>query len=744
MLLETVRIMAIRKILSNGIFPLALLGLIILIAVSVRLSTLSLPTILDYDPWWYYRHALEIMNNNFQPPKWDLLSYYPPGRPFEPFLGWIYTLIIFFKFAQIFSSGVSFLFVAKIAPLIMVALGGVAAFLLGRLITNNVGGLFTALFAILTPTFIGVSMAGYPDNDPVIVFYTFLTIFAYLLALKKKSLPWYALAVLINLVFVYNWTGGWFVPLLFTIFLPALGIFRLFEEFVHNRNIKADLAHILHELKQLAVPIVIVVVIANLLGVLTGIGNAFIAFLISLGFVNPQQGLLVNQSVAELQKLNIFTRDGFVTLAGRIGLAPTLFAIIGLPMLVLYKLYRRTKIEYYEFALFLWTAVTFYMILNGTRFSLEFSSAAAAASGYVISQFSKYKKASLIILTAVLLYMNTINNIFLIPTFFVVIITALSIFKKHADNSELHSATLYGVTLIFALMFISDSVQVGLSSGGLEVSGNWIDALNWLKTNADKDALITTWWDPGHIIAGSTGLKVHADGAHCPPGECIPYNHNIRIQDMGRVFSIKDENEAVKILKKYMALTPEQCAEVRKQYGDKMPPDACKPVSEMYIIASDDLIGKYYWLSFFGTGTGRNYVQCQLSQDLSQQQGAPSFSCATGFTMTISILQKDNQVFAVINIPTLGVRNAISKDVIVSQNGKQFVVKANATNTIDSLVLLQGSNALFLEQPVRDSIFTNMFLFSGNGIPDLGIPKLQKFNLVYSNSQIKIFRVDFG
>ena len=162
----------IKKIIKGWILPLSILALIIFIAISVRLPTLSLPSILDYDPWWYYRHAIEIMNNNMQPPKWDLLSYYPPGRPFEPFLGWVYTLIIFFKFAQIFSSGVPFLLIATLSPVIMVALGGIAAFLLGRTITNNIGGLFTALFAILPPAFIGVSMAGYTDNDPVIVFYT--------------------------------------------------------------------------------------------------------------------------------------------------------------------------------------------------------------------------------------------------------------------------------------------------------------------------------------------------------------------------------------------------------------------------------------------------------------------------------------------------------------------------------------------------------------------------------------------
>lgn len=735
-----------KNILSEWIFPITILTLIIFIAISVRSATLSLPTVLDYDPWWYYRHAIEIMNNNMQPPEWDLLSYYPPGRPFEPFLGWIYTMIIFFQIAQIFPSGITFLTIAKWSPLIMVGLGGISAYFMGKLITNKIGGLFTALFAILPPTFIGVSMAGYTDNDPVVVFYTFLSISSIILAIKKKSIPFYALAVLINVLFAYNWNGGWFVSLLFLAFLPGMVIFRVIEQIIHNRNLVINVSHITSELKSVAVPLLIVIIVANIIGIITNLGNVFTSFLISLGFINPGQGLLVNISVAELQRLNILTREGFLTVAGRIGLAPTLFALIGLPLLVLYKLYRKVKIEYYEIFLFLWLLATFYMILNGTRFSLQFSSAAAAVAGYIIAQFSRYKRTSMVMITAILIYMTSINNSFLLPTFFVTIITIFSLFRRQHDAPDLHLATLFGVTIILSLLFISDAAQVGQASTGLEVSQNWIDSLEWLKKNADKDALVTTWWDPGHIIAGYTGLKVHADGAHCPPGECIPYNHNIRIQDMGRTFSISDEEESVKILGKYLELTPEQCNDARKQYGDKMPADACNPVSEMYVIASNDLIGKYYWLNYFGTGTGKNYVQCNLDQGLTQGQGTPIFTCSAGFTMTISLAQKDNQLFAIANMPTLGIRNGIIRDVVFYQESAERIIRANVSEALDGLFLIEPGfgSAIFMDQSTRDSIFTNMFFFSGRGVEEFNIPKLEKFELVYSNREVKIFKMIFS
>ena len=734
-----------KKNIIEWAFVLAILALIVYTAAAVRMTTFSAKTVLDFDPWWYYRHALEIMNNDFQPPKWDTLSYYPPGRPFEPFLGWIHTLIIFFEIAKFFVADITFLTIAKLSPVIMAALAAIPAFFLGRLLTNKTGGLVTALFAVLAPTFIGVSMAGYSDNDPVIVFYTFASILSILIAIQKKSIPFYVLAVIVNIIFAYNWNGGWFVSLLFLAFIPALAIFRVIEDFVHERGTKVNIENIKKELKSIVVPLLIVIVSANVIGAITNLGNVFTSFLISLGFINPGQGLLVNQSVAELQRLNILSIDGFATVAARIGLAPTLFAIIGLPLLVVYRLYKKTKIEYYEIFLFLWLTATFFMILNGTRFSLQFSSAAAAASGYFIGQFFRYGRASLAILSVIMLIATALSSAFLIPTFFVIVLAVLSIYKHREEHAQLYLATLLGVTVIFALLFITDAIQAGQSSTGLIVNDNWISALDWLKNNADKDALVTTWWDPGHIIAGHTGLKVHADGAHCPPGECIPYNHNTRIRDMGRAFSISDENESANILKKYMEITPEQCNEARRVHGDKMPQDACRPVSEMYVLATGDLIGKYYWLSFFGTGSGRNFVQCDLSQDLTTQQGTPTYACRAGFQFTVTLLQQDNNLLAVLNAPTEGLRNAVSRQLIVFPQGKELRIVANSTSSVDGMVFIDPSFnvAMFMDKPVRDSIFTNMFFFNGEGIKEFGIQKLEKYELVYSNSEAKIFRVRF-
>lgn len=699
---------------------------VIYLAVWVRLSTINTPTVLDYDPFWWFRHAQEILNNNFQVPKWDILSFYPPGRPYEPSQGWPYTIIFFYEILKIFAPAITFVKAAILSPLMMVALIPIPAFFLGRYLSgNNIGGLVTALISVLTPTFIGVSMAGYADSDAPVVFHFFLSVLTVFLALKYRKIPFYILAILANLAFAYTWIAGWLVLLMFFLFLPVLIIFRFLEEIIRQKRFKINLAPILSEAKPLVIPLLLIILITNIIGYFIGLGSIFHSFSGGLSFTGLfGQPLIVNISVAELQPLNIFTADGFKEVISRIGILPTVFTLFFLPLLFLYKLFKKEKIGLVEIYLFLWALISFYLITRGIRFSLLFSIATAASSGYVVGNLYKYLKG----------------------------------------KNLLVFSSVFGFIGILLLMFISDAIQIGLAQSGMILSQNWYDMLDWLKKNADKDSLITTWWDPGHIIAGYTGLKVMADGAHCSPTACIPYSHNSRIQDMGAAFSINNENDSVQILKKYMSLTPEECQKVRQTFGDAVPQDACKPVSEMYVIASSDLIGKYYWLSYFGScitqngvgnmtychnlpldqfqevAQGTNFIQLQLT-NVDNTQGTLQYGGGV-----ITIVQRDNQIVPILNIPQQGIRNAVIKQILFFQNGQPQTFQFNTTNnTIDGMLWVDPSFqiVIFMDAPTRDSVFTNMFFFNGEGFQEFGIPKLNKFQLVYPNSEIRLYKVLF-
>lgn len=692
------------------VVSLLLLVAIAYLSAIIRMPTMASPTVLDYDPFWHYRHAKEIVDNGMRVQKWDLLSFYPPGRPAERAQGWNYTMAIFFKIFQIFNSSADFVYIAKLSPVIMVALSTIPAFLLGESLSNKLGGLTTALFAVLTPTFIGISMAGYSDTDAVVVFYTFLCIYSTLLALKKRSIPYYAFAVITQLMFIYTWTG-WIVLMMFTAFIPAMVVFRIIEEFMHQKKLRLDLGGAIKDLKSFIIPVIVVVVVTNILSFFMGLGTILGAVPLALKFSGiVGQPMLVNVSVAELQLLNVFTKSGLLAVANRVGMAPVIFTLFGLPLLVVYKLYKKEKISFMEIFLFMWWAVMLYLITRGLRFSLLFSCAAATSAGYFIGNlFDRMKK-------------NVI------------------------------SAIVFGSVIFLVLAFTSNSIQASYGLAGMQISQNWYDMLDWLNVNADKDSLVATWWDPGHIIAGYTGLSVHADGAHCSPGQCSPYNHNIRIQDMGRTMTTNNESESITILSKYRGLTPEQCQETRDRFGSKIPDEACNPISDMYVIASNDLIGKYYWMSYFGdclrqfglkdaefcynsvewfkpNAAGKNYIQLPFSKR--DEYG----NLVYGDIITLT--EEDGQLVSVMNIPEQGIRNLIIKDTVYFQNGEEKRTSYEGGNIIDGMLWVDPGFGMvfFMEPSIRDSIFTKMFFFNGND--------LNNFELVYSNPEIRLYKVAF-
>jgi dolichyl-diphosphooligosaccharide--protein glycosyltransferase len=227
---------------------------------------------------------------------------------------------------------------------------------------------------------------------------------------------------------------------------------------------------------------------------------------------------------------------------------------------------------------------------------------------------------------------------------------------------------------------------------------------------------------------------------------------------MGRVFSTNNETESIQLLQKYMQLSPEECQQVKDRYGDIiydniLKEDPCEKLDTMYFIASSDLIGKYFWLSYFGScqaqfGTGsqscyqltddqfrkvaqgRNFAQLPLSNRDSQN------NLIYGGILTLTI--NNNQLVGILNIPEQGIRNAIIKQIVYYQNGQlQFAEYSNATNSLDGLLWVDPSfqTVIYMDPTIRDSIFTRLYFFDGQG--------LDHFKLVLNNQEVKIFKVEF-
>jgi asparagine N-glycosylation enzyme membrane subunit Stt3 len=689
--------------LLKGHYYLIFLAIIFSFAVFVRWSTSNFDYILDYDPWWFFRYAQELVQNNLIPPKWDILSYFPPGRPVDFYLGWSYTIAIFYFLVKPFTAMTlmkfSGLFIAFFS-----AACAIPAYFVGKYVTNKWGGLTTAFFGTITPIFVSRSIAGYPAADAADVFWTFVTVFTMLYAIKnfksfKDKKSWFSigLAVFSNWLFALNFNNSWYIYFFFLAFVPLVLVARMFEFLLIKKregSFGIKMRDFFKEFKFTIIAIALIGILGQVVCQIT-IGWPFNTtpplqnFFSALGFLNNAT-LLVNISIAELQSLNVFSTSGFSQLISNIGFVP-IFLMFGLVLIILYKWIKKKDVSNAEYFIIIWLLATFWLITHGIRFALLFSIAVAASAGFVVGNLTDILKG----------------------------------------KNRLLVVTMYGILLFGMIWHLSDNISFSTNANGLDIGQNWKNALTWLKNNADKNANIATWWDPGHIITGFTGLRVVGDGAHCTPDSCIPYSINVRIQDMGRAFATTDENESAKILQKYVQLSPQDCQKVKDKFNDLVPPEACGAASEVYFIASSDLIGKYYWLSYFGTGEKHNFIQLPLSSVGDTVNGTPSAIYYGDGALTLIL--RDGRYVPVVNNKNV-VKNLIYYD---DKGNAQQLQFANATDSVDGLVLIEPGfqQAIYMDPQIMSSVFTKLYFGNGQG--------LNHFKLVYDNGEVKIFKVIF-
>jgi len=692
-----------KKIFSavKAHYYLIFLVAIFYFAVLVRWSTSNFDVILDYDPWWFFRHAQELVQNNLVPPKWDILSYFPPGRPVDFYLGWSYTIAIFYLIAKPFTV-ISLMKFSGLFIAFFSAACAIPAYFVGKYVTNKWGGLATAFFGTITPIFVSRSIAGYPAADAADVFWTFVVVLATFYAMKtfkgvREKKGWFAigLAILSYWIFALNFNNSWYIYYFFIAFIPLLVISKILESVIgrkHEGSFASRLKTIWHENKNGFIALVLIGILGQVITQITAgwpfnTATPIQNFFSALGFINKNI-LLVNISIAELQSLDVFSLQGFTQLINNIGIVPIVL-MFGLFLMILYKWVRKKEVSNAEYFTIVWIIATFWLITHGIRFALLFAIAVAASAGFVVGNLIELLKG----------------------------------------KNQLLVVTVYGILIFGMIWHLADNYTFSSHATGMEIGENWKNALSWLKNNADKNANIVTWWDPGHIITGYTGLKVMADGAHCADS-CYPYNHNVRIQDMGRVFSISNETEAVSILQKYMGLTPQQCQELNQKFDGAVPADACSKVSQMYLIASSDLIGKYYWLSYFGTGEKHNFIQLPLTNVGTDQNGTQNaFYYGNG---VLVLINRDGKL-----VPVVNNRNIIKNIIYYQNNQPQQFQYGNVSDSVDGLVIVDPSfqQATYLDPQIMDSIFTKLYFGNGAG--------LSHFKLVYDNAEVKIFTVIF-
>jgi asparagine N-glycosylation enzyme membrane subunit Stt3 len=673
------------------------LAFIFLYSFYIRSLNIVPDKMLSFDPIYQYRFTYYFANWGHLP-IWDELTYYV-GRitDVQPFMHYV-TSLVYWLLGSFLK--MSLMTMASYMSAVYGALIAVAAFLLGKELSNNYGGLLAGALMGTAPQILVRTFGSSYDTDQLVLFFLILTLYLGFHAIRKKSIANFSLAIIGFVGFMLLWQ--YFLYSILILFISVI-IYAILEMLPKERKIKIDIVNgfktSLSKTKDKLLILILILISIFLIGLLNNV-NLITNFLILIGFAQSAEQWIVNISIAELQPFNIFSLDGWILSMGRFitgdAIINNLILIFFFLMMVLgiFRSFKKDK----EISAFLITLliVSIYSSSRGIRFT-EFTSG----------------------------------------LFIILIGVGFGLLTDWMKDDNVKKATLIGLGVFIILVAMTIGVEMGKQLGP-DINSNWDTAWDFLKTQTPEFSIVGTWWDPGHMITGLAERRAYADGAHCQLGNdgqhaCL-YTINDRITDLGKIMATSDENESMNLIRKYQGDSP-----------------------KIYWIASDDLIGKFQWLQYFGTGCdARVDEKCPLYIQIGQESQSTDENGNIVIRNYGSIL-----LFQGLNVPipiyVQDINGAIFDEVMYYSNGNVSTVKWNET---EKQILVQAlkpletqlnfrftnqsipltvwvpqhySYIVIIPQNLRESVFTKMFMLEGQG--------LEHFKQVFRNEQVKIYEV---
>ncbi|MFH1473804.1 MAG: STT3 domain-containing protein [Candidatus Aenigmatarchaeota archaeon] len=680
------------NILKKYWYVFVLLG-IVAFSFYIRSFNIVPDRILSFDPVFMYRQTYYMANWGHLP-VWDEISYYV-GKIVDydytaPLMFYITTML--YWLLQNF--GMSLLTTSALASAFYGAIIAIPAFLLVKELSNEYGGLFSAILVASAPQVLVRTFGSSYDTDQLVLFFILLTMFAGVYALKRKTISSICLALISFSCFMLTWT---LFSYTYAIMVIAAVIFIILSLVLKNLG-KTDI-DIFKEIKGLSKVLVALLIGLIVIGFLTGV-EPLKSFRSLMVFSQNPETWIVNISIAELQPFSIFELGGWILAMGRFSMGDGLIdSLIFLVFILLisfgfYSSYKKNKFFNLAFLMTLFV-VGLYTTVRGIRFteftSVIFISMIGYGFGMLMERIKNHEKV--------------------VKSFFI------------------------GGSIFLVLIIANMGLEMGKGLGP-DMSPNWDAAWNFLKTETPENSIVGTWWDPGHMINGLAERRNFADGAHCTL-TCL-YTINDRITDLGKIMVTSNENESLELIRKYQGTSP-----------------------KVYWIASDDLIGKFRWLQYFGTGCdGVSDESCPLYIQLGESSRSTDNN---GNLMFRNYDMGQQTQILVYNtqppIPMLvqGINIALFKE-IITYNGTEAIsitfTEEELNSMITALKPLEGQlNARFVNETIqmtawlpahysyivlipptlRDSVFTKMFMLEGQG--------LEHFEQVFRNEQVKIYEV---
>lgn len=551
--------------------------------------------LIGIDPYFWTRYARNILKNGHpgdslteKSKPYDDHMLAPFGRPIPPDMFHAYFLAYSYKITKLVNSDVTLESVTVYNPAVLMGLAVLIVFFLGRKIGGNITGFFASTIVAIHNYILVRTVGGFSDTDPYQIIFPSLIILLFVESFRVQSkITKVLMPVLTGAVigfYPFAWGGAWYIYLYV---ISAGAIYLLYHAYEHWRSTK------------------------HIKGMFNGtqFSRTFLIFsmimitsiLSTLIFSGPQILIEISDRVIGFVKIhevgesyiwpNVYItvaeqNEGTITSAilGMGGKFIFYFSILGIVLPLLFRKIREdNNIDFrYPIILTIWLLTTLWAVTRGIRFTLMVVPPFAIGFGLMLTIIPIYIKKSL-------KFLNIDNKIYRSSATIVLFIVGLSLLGMIPGQDN-------------GIWPISKGIA---THGSTDMNDAWWAALEKIRLNADKDAIITSWWDFGHWFKYIADRRVTFDGTS---------QNNPQAHWVGKILLDNDERHAVGILRMLDCGANTGFEKLNEAVGDTaMTRDIIDPMFKMSRAQAKEYlteVSKRYPNSIFETDVILNYTHC--------------------------------------------------------------------------------------------------------------------------------------
>ena len=477
----------------------------------------------EFDPFFNYRATQYIVDNGIDAYfEWDdSFSWYPHGRDVSATSQIILHLTASTTY-WIFGGGMELYDFTILFPAIFGSLSAIVIFAIVRVIGGTTAGLFSAMFFSISIPILIRGPIGWFKSEPLGLFFGLLTIYFLLSGInsqnKKVAILKLVSASIFTTFSISAWGGNQF-------FIIPIGIFFLTLPFLRTD----------HKFIIWAIPLYTITTILVSFG-FERVSSNFIFGLGGISLIIPTLFLIFCIFIQNKSQKNK-TRNGFIFLIALLVIAPTALLINSdsqflplpshrylnalNPFLTTTDPLTDSVSEHATTTLsqsFLFHSIL--MIFSGLGIWLLIKNVQIKNPNFIKNDMLSFS----LILGFVAVYVSsTFIRLEVFGSIGVIILASLGLtlltkelFNKKSQSKPIHKLLQlsYVIGIVFLLtipmVYPVDSNALTITkmpptilNGGsaFQIATNdWLDALDWMKNNTPKDAVIASWWDYGYWI----------------------------------------------------------------------------------------------------------------------------------------------------------------------------------------------------------------------------------------------------